>query len=116
MRGGAPAPEEGPWRLRVDIMTTRSLLWVARAREPRDLSSEIHLYLFDRYSRLAWYHARRGHRQRALHLRARAAEHWRHTDHDGPPFAVAHAMPVPRPSVLTWAVATRRIRGRDDAA
>jgi hypothetical protein len=81
-----------------------------------DLSPVIHLYLFDRYSRLAWYHERRGHRQRALRLRARAAEHWRHAGHDGPPFAVALTMPVPRPPPLTRAVATRRLRSPDDAA
>jgi hypothetical protein len=116
MRRGARELEEGPWRLRLDVATTRGLLWVAGAREPRDLSPQIHLYLFDRYSRLAWYHEHRGNRQRALRLRARAAEHWRHTDHDGPPFAFALAMPVPRPPLLTWAVAGARGRGRDAAA
>jgi hypothetical protein len=57
MRRAARELEEGPWRLRLDLATTRGLLWVAGARGPRDL-----------------------------------------------------------PPLLTWAVPTRRIRGRDVAA
>ena len=89
---------------------------MARARGSDELNPEIHLYLYDRYWRLARYHERRGNRQKARRLRAKAAEHYRHTGHDGPPFAVALAMPVPRPPLFTRAVATRRIPGPDDAA
>jgi hypothetical protein len=101
--------------LRADLATAHGLLWLARA-PGAELHPEVHLYLYDRYWRLARYHERRGNKQKALRLRAKAAEHWRHTGDDGPPFAVALAMPVPRPPLLTWAVATRRIRGRDVAA
>jgi hypothetical protein len=102
--------------LRIDLATAHGLLWVARAGQARELAPEVHRFFYDRYSRLAWYHERRGHRQKARRLHAKAAEHYRHAGSDGPPFAVALAMPVPRPPLLTWAVATRRMRDPDDAA
>ena len=109
-------PIEGPWRLRIDLATVHGLLWVARAGRARALAPEVHRFFHDRYSRLAWYHERRGNRQKARRLRAKAAEHYGHMGPDGPPFAVALAMPVPRPPLFTRAVATRRLRDPDDAA
>jgi hypothetical protein len=58
----------------------------------------------------------RGNRQKARWLREKAAEHYAQMGPDGPPFAVALAMPVPRPPLVTWTVATRRVRDPDDAA
>jgi hypothetical protein len=102
--------------LRIDLATAHGLLWVARAGRAAEPAPEVHLFFYDRYSRLARYHERRGHRQKARRLRARAVDHYARTGDDGPPFAVALAMPVPRPPLFTRAVATRRIRGPDDAA
>jgi hypothetical protein len=80
------------------------------------LAPEVHLYFYDRYWRLALHHERRGHREKARRLRVKAAEHYAHTGHDGPPFAAALAMPVPRPPLFTRAVAMRRLTPPDDAA
>lgn len=51
--------------LRVDLMTARVLVWVARVGRDAELTSDAHRYFFDRYRRLAEYHRRRGHEVRA---------------------------------------------------
>lgn len=115
-RRRGPESKNEPWRLRADLLTMQGLLLIVRARRVGQLRPEVHLYLYDRYWRLADYYERRGKRQRASRLRAKAAAHFGQTGHDGPPFAAALAMPVPRPPMSTWAVATRRLRDPDDAA
>jgi hypothetical protein len=106
----------GSWRLRADLLTTQGLLWVARARRGGELRPEVHLYLYDRYWRLAEHYERRCSGKRASRLRAKAEAHYRRSGNDGPPFAAALAMPVPRPSLFTWAVAKQPDRDPDDAA
>jgi hypothetical protein len=81
------------WRWRADLITTLPLLWIASRGGLHEPPPAVHLYLHDRYFRLAEHHCRRG-----------------------PPFAAALAMPVPRPPMFTWAVATTSMRPPDDAA
>jgi hypothetical protein len=105
-----------PWGLRTDLLTMHSLLWVARLRPRVEPRPEVHLYLYDRYWRLAEYHERRGHGNKAARLRTKAMMHFRQSGNDGPPFAAALAMPVPRPPLSTRAVARQPGRDPDDAA
>jgi hypothetical protein len=108
--------------LTVDLLSARLLVWLARAGKQADLTQPAHLYFSDRYRRLAEWHERRGRRQKAARLRARA-EHHRQAGggEDGPPpYAAALAMPRPRRFVVTEAVSRQRL-GRvvpppDDAA
>ena len=77
---------------------------------------EVHLYLYDRYWRLAVHHERQGKLYRAAILRAQAEKHYREAGHDGPPFAAALAMPRPRMFRSVEAVAPLPTRDDDDAA
>jgi len=107
---------DGPWALRGDLFVTNALLWVASARRTGEPKPEVHLYLYDRYSRLAEYYARRGNRKKATRLHEKAEAHWRRSGRPGPPFAAAMAMPRPRSPFFTWAVSKHDPRGPDDAA
>ena len=108
--------EDGPWGLRSDLIITNAILWVAGAGRLGEPKPEVHLYLYDRYSRLAGYYERRGNRTRASRLRIKAEAHYRHSGHTGPPFAAAMAMLRPRSPFFTWAVGKRDYRGPNDAA
>jgi hypothetical protein len=102
-----------PWQLRSDLIVTHVLLWVAGAGRLGEPVPGVHLYLYDRYSRLAQYHQRRGHPKRASRLFAKADKHYRRSGYTGPPpFAAAMAMPRPRPPIFTLAVARKRIGRR----
>ena len=116
MRKDAQQPETPPWRLRADILSTHALLWVAGAGRSGDPLPEVHLYLYDRYWRLSEYHASHGRQVKASKLRRKAEEHYRASGHDGPPFAAAISMSVPRPSVFTRAVSSAHQGNGDDAA
>ena len=104
------------WRWRADLIATLPLLWIASRGGLHEPPPAVHLYLYDRYFRLAEHHWRRGHQRKAARLHRKAEAHYRRSGHRGPPFAAALAMPVPRPPMLTWAVATKSIRPPDDAA
>jgi len=109
--------KEGPWGLRGDLIITNAILWVAGAGRVGEPRPEVHLYLYDRYWRLADYYERRGNRKKASRLRTKAAAHYKHSGDTGPPFAAAMAMPRPRSPFFTWAVAKGwDRRDPDDAA
>jgi hypothetical protein len=106
-----------PWRLRYDLLSTHVLLAVANAGGVGTPRPEVHLFLGDRYERLAEHHRRRGARDRAQALAEKARWHYAQAGFDDDPRAAAMAMPVPRPRIFTDA------RGRpadgsgpDDAA
>ena len=103
------------FRLRTDVMTARLLVWVASVGRESELTSEAHLYFWDRYRRLADYHRKRGHEAKARQLQAKADEHHRLCDGDGPPYAAAMAMPRPRRWLALDAIG-RGVNGSDDAA
>ena len=102
--------------LRFDLITANVLVWVASVGRDADLTTEAHIYFFDRYRRLAEYHRLRGHNARARRLQAKADEHYVLGGGDGPPYAAAMGMPRPRHWFTTDAVSRRRFEGPDDAA
>src|SRR5581483_2229218 len=104
------------WSLRLDLFSAKLLVWVASIGRDAELRPETHLYFFDRYSRLAQVHSRRGRDARARLLRAKADEHYRASGGDGPPYAAAMAMPRPRDWVMTDARSERAWHPPDDAA
>ena len=95
--------EPSAWHLRWDVASTWMLVRFVNPFGDRPLRPEVHLFLADRYGRLAQHHRRAGRERRALVLERKAEEHLRLGGGDLPP-AVAVAMPVPRPGVLTNAV------------
>ena len=114
---GQPSSNPSPWQLRYDLLSIRALLAVAKARRLGSPKPEVHLFLGDRYERLANHYGRRGARTRAQHLAEKARWHYAQAGFDDFPRAAAMAMPVPRPRIFTDA------RGRyldsqnpDDAA
>jgi hypothetical protein len=111
-----PDSKSGPWGLRTDLLTVHSLLWVAHVHSGGEPTPEVHLYLYDRYWRLAEYHKRRGHSKKASRLRVKAMMHYSRSGNDRPPSAAALAMPVPRPPLFTRAVARQSSGDPDDAA
>jgi hypothetical protein len=105
------------WRLRYDLLSVRAMLLLVGGIGHEDLTPEVHLYLADRYERLADHLDRRGSHGRARRLSDKA--HWHHAQagFDDFPRAAAMAMPVPRPRTFTDARG-KRINPRDpkDAA
>ena len=95
---------DSKWRLRYDLITGLALLWVASAGRAASAKPEVHLYLADRYARLAHCHASRGAHTKAERLRSKADVHYRQAGPIGPPPAAALAMPVPQEPV--WVDAT----------
>jgi hypothetical protein len=110
------AMDESMSAVRLDLMTAKILVWVARVGRDGELTPEAHLYFFDRYSRLATHHRARGHDARARQLQEKAEEHLLAGGHDGPPYAAAMGMPRPRRWTVTDAVSRHRLGGPDDAA
>jgi hypothetical protein len=106
-----PEHDKSITALRLDLATTKILVWVASMGRDAELTGEAHIYFFDRYQRLADYHRRRGHNSRAARLQAKADEHYRLGGGDGPPYAAAMGMPRPRQWFATDAVSSRHHDG-----
>src|SRR5688500_17278321 len=107
---------DSAWRLRADLASARLLIWIATLGRDADLTSDTHLYFFDRYQRLASHHRKRGNQQAAARLQAKADEHYRAGGGGGPPYAAAMGMPRPRTWVVTNAVSRGAFRDPDDVA
>src|SRR5713101_204301 len=101
--------------LLLDLMTAKALVWVVSVGRDAELTSEAHIYFFDRYQRLAEYHRRRGHATRARRLQAKADKHYQLGGGDGPPYAAATGMPRPRRWVATDAVSRHHLGGPGNA-
>ena len=99
--------------LLLDIWSMKLFVWLL-GKNGEFLDS--HLFFFDRYSELAYYHRRHGRIVKADRLAAIAMRHFDLApDDDEPPKKVAAmAMPVPQPPVDTNAVSTVRIPRRPD--
>ena len=111
------AQVDSPLWLSVDLLSAEVLVWVASVGRDAELTPEAHIYLFDRYRRLAQYHRAHGRAIRANRLQAKANEHYRASGGcDGPPYAAAMAMPRPNRFVRTDAVSRNRMDGPDEAA
>jgi hypothetical protein len=100
--------------LSLDLMSAKVLVWMASVGRDAVLTSDAHMYFFDRYHRLAEHHRRRGHFAKARRLEAKAAAHY--VPDGPPPRAAAMAMPRPRQFVRTDAVSRINLDGPDDAA
>ena len=84
------------WQLRADLAWAHGLLFFASSgRGGREPKLDVHLFLADRYGRLADYYARRGKAGKAKAMSVKADSHYRAAGPDDPPRAVAVAMPVP---------------------
>ena len=108
--------DDRPWGLRSDLVVTNALLWVVSVRRAGEPKPEVHLYLYDRYWRLAEYYKGRGKRKKAARLYDKAEAHYSLAGRPGPPFAAAMAMPRPHSPFFTWAVGNRERRDPNDAA
>ena len=107
------------WQIRTDLAWAHGLLWFAtgggRWGEPK---ADVHLFLADRYGRLAAYHAKRGAIAKAKELSLKSEFHYHAGGLDDPPRAVASAMPVPDPIRLIWCLGwkTAEMTSREPAA
>jgi hypothetical protein len=97
--------------VRAELLAANTLAWLADARGD-ELSIDAHVYLFERYQRLADHHRRRGHERRAERLQRKADAHREYFDDGDPPAAAAMAMPRPRPWVVTDAISRPRLPSR----
>ena len=107
------------WRLRYDVVSVRAMLFIVGGIGRTDLRPEVHLFLGDRYGRLADHSAIHGASARANRLYAKSDWHYTQGGFDDFPRAAAMAMPVPRPRFFTDARAGRVRRfasDSDDAA
>ena len=90
-----PTPKS-PWSLRADLVWARGLLWFASSgRGGREPKRDVHLFMADRYGRLADFYAGRGEAGKAKRMSLKSEWHYREAGPEGPPRAVAMAMPVP---------------------
>ena len=94
--------------VRAELLAANTLAWIATTRGD-ELSGDTHLYLFERYQRLADHHRRRGRVRRAARLQRKADDHLWYVDGGDPPRAAAMAMPRPRPWIVTDAVSRLRL-------
>jgi hypothetical protein len=109
-------PSPSPVMLSLDLWSAKVLVWMAVRGRDVELTPDAHRFFFDRYSRLAEHHRRRGHSARAKRLQEKADEHYRASGDDGP-FAAAMAMPRPRRFVTVNAMGRRASRDSpNDAA
>ena len=114
MARGAENPSA--WQLRTDLAWARGLLWVASTGRGGEPKRDVHLYLADRYGRLADHYAKRGAARKAKRLSLKAEWHYRAAGLDDPPRAVAMAMPIPEGPTFTNAVARDSLDSPDDVA
>jgi hypothetical protein len=108
---------ESAWRLRWDLWSVQALLRLALVGRDAEARPEVHLFLADRYARLAACQSRRGRRRAAARLMLKSDAHLAlGGGDDGLPYAAAMGMPRPRPSVFVNAMSRRDVHGSDDAA
>jgi hypothetical protein len=84
------------WQLRMDLAWTRGLLWFARAGRGGEPKRDVHLFLADRYGRLADHYTERGATAKAKRLDSKSQSHYRAARSDEPPQAAAMTRPVAR--------------------
>ncbi len=108
--------EPSPWRLRFDIGSILALVWIANPTGRKHLNPEVHLYLADRYGRLARHYQLRGNPRRAARFDSKAEHHFELGGGYPPRPAVAMAMAIPKPPIFLDAVARPQPDDSDDAA
>src|SRR6186997_1555387 len=95
-----PTRMDSKWRLRYDLITGLALLWVASAGRPNSAKPDVHLYLAERYARLANCYSSTGAHTKAERLLNKADFHYRQAGPTGPPPSAALAMPIPEEPVF----------------
>src|SRR5262245_4560028 len=91
-----------------DLLFCRMLIWIASVGRDAEITRDAHLFLADRYGRLAKIHEHGRRPVRARRLREKAEEHFAAAGWDGPPFAAAMGMPRPKRPTFTNAVSGSR--------
>ena len=108
-------PRDSIWRLRLDLASARALMLLGSSPADEDLNPDVHLFLYDRYSRLAALHEAAGRRANAAALRGRAQYHFGFCA-GGPQTDPDRADRPSRPPVRILAFGGQRRSPRDDAA
>jgi hypothetical protein len=109
--------EESWWRLTIDMLSARLLVWVASFGRNVDLTPDAHLFFADRHLQLAALHRARRRIAHARRHQARAKDHLDAAGWDGPPYEAAMALPRPRRLSFANAVSRQRLDDPgDDAA
>lgn len=108
--------EPSLWQLRWDVASTKALEWLVHPAILQVTHPEVHLFLADRYGRLARHHSRLGHSRRAHQLDLKAAKHFRLGGGDEPPSPLAAAMGRPKPWQIVDAVSRIHLKPPDGAA
>ena len=88
-------------RLRVELLSTRALLWFASVGRDVELKPETHLYLANLHFRLAAAYDSAGNPKRSKKHRGLGTQHASAGDPEPPCPAAAMAMPVPQPFTFT---------------
>jgi hypothetical protein len=99
------------WRLAMDMLSARLLVWVASFGRDAELTAEAHLFFADRHQQLAALHREHHRIARAQRHQAKAHDHIDAAGWDGPPYAAAMALPRPRRLSFTNAVSRQRLDG-----
>jgi hypothetical protein len=106
MRDLTPAPVlDAAWRLHLDLLGVRVLVWFVSLGQDADLTPDAHLFFFDRYQRLALVYRRHKNLVAAARYQQKADWHYRGAGLTDPPRAAAMAMPRPRRWISTNAMA-----------
>jgi hypothetical protein len=111
---------ESPWKLRLDLLSSRLLLWIAGAGRIGDPTPGAHRYLADRYARWSIYCRSKRDEAAARRLWNKAEFHFRlagpdfEFDPDNEPLAIA--MPIPKRPSFTDVVARQRVPSPPDDA
>lgn len=106
------------WQLRFDVAWVHLLLWMIDPTGRRNLNPELHLYLADRYARMAQHYERVGNRKKRTRIGEKAEYHYRlGGGRNQPPPAVAMRASIPQPPTFTKAIGQPpESDGPDDAA
>ncbi|NKE70622.1 hypothetical protein [Candidatus Manganitrophus noduliformans] len=105
------------WQLRFDVAWVHLLRWMIDPAGQRDLNPEFHLYLADRYARLAQHYDRVGNRKKRTRFEEKAKHHYRLGGGGNLPPAVAMRASIPQPPTFTKAIGQPpESDGPDDAA
>ncbi|HZR45918.1 MAG TPA: hypothetical protein VFA47_04400 [Candidatus Manganitrophaceae bacterium] len=106
------------WRLRLDVAWTHIIRWMVDPTGRRQLNPEIHLYLADRYARLAQCYDRLGNREKTARFKEKAAHHFHLGGGNRPRPAAAMRASLPQSSTFTEAIGQpfEADEGPDDAA
>lgn len=105
------------WQLRIDVAWVHILRWVVDPAGRHDLNPEFHLYLADRYARLAQHYDRVGNRKKRTRFEEKAKHHYRLGGGGNLPPAVAMRASISQPPTFTKAIGQPpESDGPDDAA